>query len=91
MASVDSCKYGRNSCCAGPRQGPDSCPLIVQVSETIIRYREILLANHSTVPYVIVLTKNLDPATVQSQLTLDCVDTDGELLGLVLHRLPHII
>ena len=48
-----------------------------QVHDTITRYREILHVNHSTAPYVIVLTKNLDPATVQAQLTLNCTDTDG--------------
>ncbi len=45
--------------------------------DTITRYREILAVNHSIAPYVIVLTKNLDPATVQAQLTLNCTDTDG--------------
>ena len=53
------------------------CPDRTQVHDTITRYREILAVNHSTSPYVIVLTKNLDPATVQAQLTLNCTDTDG--------------
>lgn len=52
-------------------------PVRTQVHDTITRYREILAVNHSTAPYVIVLTKNLDPATVQAQLTLNCTDTDG--------------
>jgi hypothetical protein len=56
---------------------PTAACLPVQVHDTITRYREILRVNHSTEAYVIVLTKNLDPATVQAQLTLDCIDTDG--------------
>ena len=69
----------------------DCGPRSEQVHDTITRYREILRVNHSTEAYVIVLTKNLDPATVQAQLTLNCTDTDGAPPRIALAPIPDVV
>jgi len=50
-----------------------------QIEIMIANYTRILRANHSVEPYVVVLTKNVDPRTVQNRLTLKCKPTEGVL------------
>ena len=50
-----------------------------QIHIMIANYTRILRDNHTVEPYVVVLTKNVDPRTVQDRLTLKCKATDGAL------------
>ncbi len=52
-----------------------------QIEIMIANYTRILRANHTVEPYVVVLTKNVDPRTVQNRLTLKCKPTEGALFG----------
>jgi hypothetical protein len=45
----------------------------------IKNYTRILRDNHTVDPYIVVLTKNVDPRTVQDRLTLKCTATEGAL------------
>ena len=50
-----------------------------QIEIMIANYSRILRDNHTVEPYVVVLTKNVDPRTVQNRLTLKCKPTEGAL------------
>ena len=50
---------------------------ITQIEIMIANYTRILRDNHTVEPYVVVLTKNVDPRTVQNRLTLKCKPTEG--------------
>ena len=47
----------------------------------IANYTRILRDNHTVEPYVVVLTKNVDPRGVQDRLTLRCQTTEGAPRG----------
>ena len=53
----------------------------------ITNYTRILRDNHTVEPYIVVLTKNVDPRTVQDRLTLKCTATEGALPAAERHML----